>query len=994
MTWNAAGILRGSHELALINLLTASSVDIAIVTEVEIPHSSAPFAITGYTTFYPNKAGHSTRVLMFIKTSVATESNAMLKPEFMDDSGQSIWVSLGHGGGRTPVGDVANARHGNILVGGFYRQWRVGKDHGKAWERVQLDNLVDLIKTAAGSTRASILMGDFNLDVHRSNDASYSRQSFLHDFVDGTEAAGYAYVPTGTTYRSHAKYGSGDVKRAHNSCLDLCFVTGINAIVEVLPDRTTDHRPLLARLRYGGVHNATGVIERRNFKAITVGALESALENACNWDKIYAMSDVDEILTFLMCAIYIALDIVAPMKRITVRKGANLYLAADTIAVLNARDNAKAGAEYRALRNRGNAMVRRDKTRSNMSCLDKCKGDSRTLWSLANAALGKSRPPLPPAISKPDGSMTAGDLDAAKTMGDFFITKVEKLRERNVGCKPPPSNWPEKKGDFDFTFTNGRRIARVIRGLGSTEAIGIDGVPTSVYRKGSDKLAGPISHLVNMSLAAGKVPVALKTGVVHPVFKGQGKNRADPASYRPVSILCAISKVVEVVVKEQLEAYLATTNALPTTQHGFRPKRSCTTALAAAHAEWTEAAKNNVVGVLSFDLSAAFDTLDPSVLLPKMEALGIRGRSLRWFGSYLRGGKQIVCWNGVMCTPQDVEYGVRQGSILGPLLYLVHVADMPNCIMIFDGGRLEKNRNGCYADDSQVMSAAKTTEEVINSLNRKAALFSAWARGNGLALNGGKTQFLLSSSARYSTDAPVSVTVDGKTVYPAPTLELLGVTIDRRFSFRPQEAATAAAARARASMVARLGHQLPKGEYLRRLAMGLAIGKVAAALPAVYYPRLLETDKLSGMAKSTQVAFNDIARTVTGTKRGDHVRVPDLLDAARIPSINRLAVEATAVEAWKALSSNDGGNGNRNPVGMYMLGGLAASGNVGNNNINAPNRTSRSNTAGEIRVQLRGHSTFVNHAARMWNACPALRVSTTLLEAKRAAKALALSAPI
>jgi hypothetical protein len=174
---------------------------------------------------------------------------------------------------------------------------------------------------------------------------------------------------------------------------------------------------------------------------------------------------------------------------------------------------------------------------------------------------------------------------------------------------------------------------------------------------------------------------------------------------------------------------------------------------------------------------------------------------------------------------------------------------------------------------------------------------------------------------------------------------------------------------------------------------------VAAALPAVYYPRLLETDKLSGMAKSTQVAFNDIARTVTGTKRCDHVRVPDLLDAARIPSINRLAVEATAVEAWKALSSNDGGNGNRNPVGMYMLGGLAASGNganaVGNNNnINAPNRTSRSNTAGEIRVQLRGHSTFVNHAARMWNASPALRVSTTLLEAKRAAKALALSAPI
>jgi hypothetical protein len=445
---------------------------------------------------------------------------------------------------------------------------------------------------------------------------------------------------------------------------------------------------------------------------------------------------------------------------------------------------------------------------------------------------------------------------------------------------------------------------------------------------------------------------------------------------------------LETVVKENVEAHLAAIDALPATQHGFRRGRSCTTALAASHAEWVEAARHNIVGILSFDLSAAFDTLDPAVLLPKLSALGILGRSNRWFASYLSGGLQVVDWNGTRSLPVAVKYGVRQGSILGPLLYLVHVADMPDTVSV---AVEDDNLNGTYADDSQVAAVGKTTESVLGDLSKKAELFTKWAKGNGLAINGGKTQLLLSSGARYNADT--AITVDDKTVKPRDELELLGVTLNRRLEFNPHNKQVVANARARASMIARLSHHLPRGEFLRQLALGLAVGKVAHALPAVYYPRLLDSDRHSGHAKDTQIAMNNIARSVSGLKKTEHIRVCDLLDAARIPSINRLAVAATALEAWKAHKSTDGDNGDRNPAGTIMFGNRP-SGGGGRNVIEHGARVLRGAAAGEVAVPLRGSTSFVTNATRIWNACPTLRVANTLAEAKMAAKSLADTAPI
>jgi hypothetical protein len=201
-----------------------------------------------------------------------------------------------------------------------------------------------------------------------------------------------------------------------------------------------------------------------------------------------------------------------------------------------------------------------------------------------------------------------------------------------------------------------------------------------------------------------------------------------------VAILCALSKVLETIAKEYLEAFMKANNILPTLQHGFREGRSCTTALATAQAAWVAAkARGKVVTVVVFDLLAAFDTVGREDLLPKMAAMGIGGRSLKWLRCYLTCARQRLVWDSQVSGVVDVEYGVRQGSLLGPVLYLLHVLDLPLALEISDSD----GDNG-YADDTAVWVVAEDHEEAHQELQRLVNVLVAYTKANGLALNGAK----------------------------------------------------------------------------------------------------------------------------------------------------------------------------------------------------------------------------------------------------------------
>lgn len=828
-------------------------------------------------------------------------------------------------------------------------------------------------------SRRVILSGDFNLDSDKKYDTKYRHKTKLGDLLLATDKAGLKYHATPPTWRSYGLHKDrGDPKGAHReSTIDHVYTAGVHASVKVLDDASSDHRPIVTHVSANNVASSGKLItiRRRNFKKINRQSLEAALLE-CDFSRIYAIGNVDESLEFLETAIVAALDRIAPLREIVVRQGKSLYLERDTLNLMKMRDAAK-GAKFRKLRNRVSVLVERDKQASNERKLAKSKNDPRILWELANAALGKARPSLPNGLNV-DGTMTDGKRAAAEAMNRYYEQKVVILRKgiAPAGGSTSAAAWPPRSKPFSFSFTNAGKISKIIKGLGSTTAVGVDGIPVGVLKLGVEVLAGPISHVINRSLATGCVPQRWKQGIIKPVYKGGSKPRADPSSYRPVCLLCSLSKVLETTVKSDLVAHFAETDAIPTTQHGFRAGRSCSTALASAQAGWLSGLKaGQLVGILGFDLSSAFDTLHPSTLLDKLESVGIKRRSnaFSWFESYLVGGEQQVDWDGERSEFARVLFGVRQGSILGPILFLLHTADMASAV----GTAL----NVTYADDSTVWCYADTADELKNKLEDLAARFSAWAAGNGLVMNAGKTQLIVSNSSKVPND--FNITVSGKVIKASDEFELLGVRFDRRLSTAPHDVMVAVAARQRASLISRLSRHLPKGRYLRQLATGLVQGKISHALPAVTTPRL---DTAAGAPnesyKAVQRSLNDVARTITGTRRQEHVRIEDLLEAARIPSVNAMATSATAIETWKAYHSSDGPNGTRNPIGSHVFDG------------NTGNRGTRAASSGLVQIPLRGYNTMVVNAANTWNRCPDLRAAATLVEARGVAKRLAASVPL
>jgi hypothetical protein len=307
---------------------------------------------------------------------------------------------------------------------------------------------------------------------------------------------------------------------------------------------------------------------------------------------------------------------------------------------------------------------------------------------------------------------------------------------------------------------------------------------------------------------------------------------------------------------------------------------------------------------------------------------------------------------------------------LGPVLYLLHVFDLPLALEI-----RESDGDSGYADDTAVWVVAEDIKEAQRELQRLADTMVKYTRDNSLALNGANTQVMIGGAKAKARDIPsIRINVNGPEVKPSNSFELLGVTFDQKCTVRPYLNTLAREARFRAGRVAQLAQHLPRGQLLQQLGSGLLMGKQAHCLPVVARPRLPgSTGLIPEALESVQVAINNVVRSVVGHKMEDHIRIVDLLEAAKFLSLSQQVVRAKAMAAWNAHVSDGGVNGTRNPVGDRMF-----------CNVSAPTaRPTRARVAGEVRVPTRGMDTLVTHALETWNACAELRDSKTKAEANR-----------
>jgi hypothetical protein len=251
---------------------------------------------------------------------------------------------------------------------------------------------------------------------------------------------------------------------------------------------------------------------------------------------------------------------------------------------------------------------------------------------------------------------------------------------------------------FFVTPTDEDEVLKTILSLNNSKAYDYYNISTEIIKTLANHVKYPIAYLFNESVNEGIFPSLLKFSKVIPVYKNN--DSTDPNNYRPISLLPIISKVFESLMLRRLNDFLLKFNIIDKSQHGFRKGFSTTTAAFQYIEKIYESLDNRKKPLgLFIDLSKAFDLVDHNILLTKLEGIGVRGRAHDWFKSYLSNRKQMVCVNTLNgignSTLVDVDRGVPQGSILGPVLYILYVNDFST---YFDN--CDKT---CYADDTNML---------------------------------------------------------------------------------------------------------------------------------------------------------------------------------------------------------------------------------------------------------------------------------------------------
>lgn len=285
-----------------------------------------------------------------------------------------------------------------------------------------------------------------------------------------------------------------------------------------------------------------------------------------------------------------------------------------------------------------------------------------------------------------------------------------------------------------FIPTDDIEIIKIISTLKTSSATGHDGISNNFLKKAKYVLASPIAHICNLSMLSGLVPDCFKMADICPIYKSG--NTFSISNYRPISLLPSLSKILEKVVNKRLLGFLEQHHLLSQNQFGFRANRSTEDAVVALVDCVTRKLDSGqkCLGVF-LDLAKAFDTVSWPILLRKLELYGIRGVTLDWFRSYLYERKQRVRVSVDHSDYANVSFGVPQGSVLGPTLFLVYINDL--CQL-----NIEQANIFTFADDTALVFHGKNWEEVVDVAQKGMSRVANWLQNNLLTLNTTKTKYI------------------------------------------------------------------------------------------------------------------------------------------------------------------------------------------------------------------------------------------------------------
>jgi exonuclease III len=751
---NIRGLLHNFGDLSVV-LEKYKHIDIITLSETHITHNDNEqlFAIPGYSfVSKPRMNGTGGGVAVYISNNIDWRRRVDLE----SDNLEILCIEI----------IVKNAK--NFLVSTAYRPPDSSNYH--------VDNFKDLFEyfliTANEAFKEVILLGDLNANyLDNKNSKELKSILLLNNYKQLIDS------PTRIT-------------KDTSSLIDVILTTHSKNIASIVtaPLSLSDHDLVGCIRKINNQKSKPRTIKCRNYSRYNPDNLRRDLSGNI-MEPLYDINNVNKAWAFLRSILTYLFEQHAPTITKRVKGSFSPWLNQKIKELMNQHDKilrtfrkTKSQTDwktYKKLRNTCTAEIRKAKSQYHQSLLTESRNNLRKCWqTLKSIFPGKKKKVSVPAKS---------DLNKADSFCRYFSSIAKTLKEktyplRQFVWKPPFSIENRAQTTFQFGYVSTIFVERELRKLKRHKSTGIDNLPPGMLNDVGHEIARPISYIINLSLRSGQIPTEWKTAQVIPLHKAG--NTTDHNNFRPISILPVISKIMERAVHHQLMDYLERNQLLSPNQFGYRNQRSTELATVLLTDTIRKAVDNGHVTVAVFlDLSKAFDTLGHDVLLEKLKSYGVKGLAFNWFADYLFQRSQVVKLGQELSAPCSLVCGIPQGSILGPILFLLFFNDFEKC--------LSHSQLLQFADDTVIYVSSKCVVDIEAKLNTDMMAISAYLKTNDLItnLNKGKTESILfGTSKRISTVPPQSK--DLKVFYNdilincTTSYTYLGTVLDQHLGFQ------------------------------------------------------------------------------------------------------------------------------------------------------------------------------------------------------------------
>ena len=585
--------------------------------------------------------------------------------------------------------------------------------------------------------------------------------------------------------------GATRITENTESLIDVILSTNVNALTSIgtIPTYFSDHHGIGCVRKLNNNKLPSETIECRNYSNYNPESLRNDLCNE-NWNKVYSEQNPNKAWYSMKKILQTNIEKHAPTITKRIKAKMSPWLTSNIKTEMNRRDMlhrkflmSRLDEDFNAFktqRNRVNVLVRKAKKQHSTNLLTESANDPNRFWKSLKKIF-----PIKDKISCTKTFLIDNVLTTnAKTIADkfclFFSNVAYKLKTKALPLKnftwatPAPMHH-QTYNRFRFKNVTVAEVFKHLKKLSRKKASGPDNIPPGILKDMALIVAKPLCHIINLSMQHGIVPSDFKIGKITPVFKSG--SRVDMDNYRPITVLPTCSKVFEKCIHHQLMTFLEENKLLSATQFGYRKKRNTELAATLLLDEIRRNMdKGQVTGSIFIDLSKAFDTLSHAQIIESLTKYGVTEVEKELFIDYLFNRKQMVCFNREVSTYQHVNCGVPQGSILGPLLFLI----------VFNN--IESTLSHCkiitYADDTVIYTSAKTTEVVEKLLQSDFKSLADWLKMNDLVINlkKGKTECILFGTCQRIINKTLNITHHHHTVSFATTYKYLGVHLDQTLS--------------------------------------------------------------------------------------------------------------------------------------------------------------------------------------------------------------------